>query len=81
MDELDDSLQDVLSTLEEIAHEQKPPEAWRNLSEATVEKFWQAWPGIRAWGEWMFQLIDGERGDKAAPVPPDAELDETGGGG
>ncbi|HWC31843.1 MAG TPA: hypothetical protein VG709_01790 [Actinomycetota bacterium] len=81
MDEVDDRLQDALATFEELAHETKPPEAWRNLSEPTVEKLWQAWPDIRAWGEWMFQLIDGERRDKATPVPPEAELDETGGGG
>jgi hypothetical protein len=44
-----------------------------------TEDFYRAWPQIRGWGEWLWQLIDGERGEKAAPEK-DPELDETGDG-
>jgi hypothetical protein len=35
------------------------------------------WPEIGAWGQWLWQLIDHERGDQAAPVD-DPDLDESG---
>jgi hypothetical protein len=81
MDDLEQSLQDALAALEEISAETKPPEAWRRFGDVTVERFWQTWPNIRAWGEWLYTLIDNERGDKAEPVPHDAEHDETGAAG
>lgn len=66
-------------SLETHAQETKAPETWRSLSDQTTEDFFRAWPQIRAWGEWLWQLIDNERGEKAAPVK-DPELDETGEG-
>lgn len=80
MDEIDESLQDSISALEEIAADVKPPEAWSRLDSVTVERFWQAWPNVRAWGEWLFTLADKERGEKAEPAAPDAEHEEIGGG-
>ena len=77
MDDVEDSLQDALAALEEISQDVKPPEAWRGFSEVTLEKFWQTGPQVRGWGEWMFQLIDAERGEKATPVG-DPDLDESG---
>jgi hypothetical protein len=66
-------------SLETHARETKAPETWRSLSDQTTEDFFRAWPQIRAWGEWLWQLIDNERGERAAPVQ-DPELDETGEG-
>ena len=80
MDELEETLNESVSGLQEVAATIKPPEAWRRFQDLTVEHFWQAWPEIRGWGEWMWQLIDAERGEKAAPVA-DPELDESGGAG
>jgi hypothetical protein len=73
------AFQDAILTLETHAQETKAPETWRSLSDQTTEDFFRAWPQIRAWGEWLWQLIDNERGEKAAPVS-DPELDETGEG-
>jgi hypothetical protein len=81
MDEVEESLQDSMAAIQEVAHSVKPPDAWRRFGDVTVESFWQSWPEIRAWGEWLWTLIDNERGEKATPVAPDAETDETGGGG
>jgi hypothetical protein len=80
MDEVEESLQDSIAALEEIAASVKPPDAWSGLSDVTAERFWQAWPNVRAWGEWLYTLIDKERGEKATPVEPDAEHEEIGGG-
>ncbi|MGH2691618.1 MAG: hypothetical protein ACRDHM_03855 [Actinomycetota bacterium] len=80
MDEVEESLQDSIAALEEIAAGVKPPEAWSQLGDVTVERFWQAWPNVRAWGEWLFTLIDKERGEKAEPVSPHDEHEEIGGG-
>jgi hypothetical protein len=80
MDEIEESLQDSIAALEEVAAGVKPPEAWSQLSEVTTERFWQAWPNVRAWGEWLFTLIEKERGDKAEPVSPHDEHEEIGGG-
>ncbi len=77
MDEVEESLQDALAGLEEVAHNVKPPEAWRRFGELTLEKFWQTWPDVRAWGEWMWRLIEHERGEHAAPET-DPDLDESG---
>jgi hypothetical protein len=73
------AFQESILSLETQARETKAPETWRNLSDQTTEDFFRAWPQIRAWGEWLWQLIDNERGEKAAPVQ-DPELDETGEG-
>ena len=81
MDDVEQSFQDALAALEEVSAETKPPDAWRDFSDMTSERFWQTWPQIRGWGEWLYTLIDNERGDKAEPVSPDAEHEETGGGG
>jgi hypothetical protein len=35
---------------------------------------------VRAWGEWLYTLIDKERGEKAEPVSPHDEHEEIGGG-
>lgn len=80
MDELDDKLHDAVAELEVVARSVKPPDAWRSFGDLTLEKFWQAWPEVRGWGQWMWQLIDAERGEKAAPVT-DPELDESGSSG
>jgi hypothetical protein len=77
MEELEDTLNDSISGLHEVAASVKPPEAWRRFGDLTVEQFWQNWPEIRAWGEWMWTLINNERADKAAPVS-DPDLDESG---
>ncbi len=81
MDEREESLQDALAALEEVAGEVKPPDAWRDFGDLTLERFWQSWPTVRAWGEWLWTLVDNERGDKATPVAPDAGDEEIGGGG
>jgi hypothetical protein len=81
MKEFEDKLHDAVADLEVVAQAGKPPEAWRAFGDQTLESFWQSWPGVRGWGEWLWTLIDNERGDKAAPVSPDAEHEETGGGG
>lgn len=81
MDETEETLQDSLAGLEEIAKTVKPPDAWRRFGDVTLERFWQSWPDVRAWGEWLFTLIEKERGEQAEPVPHDEEHDETGGGG
>jgi hypothetical protein len=70
---------EAIVSLETLAQETKAPETWRTLSDQAAEDFFRAWPQIRGWGEWLFQLIDNERGEKAAPVR-DPELDETGEG-
>ena len=70
---------EAILALETRAQETKAPETWRGLSDQATEDFFRAWPQIRAWGEWLWQLIDNERGEKAAPVQ-DPELDETGEG-
>jgi hypothetical protein len=80
VDDFEDTLNDSMAGLEEVAGQTKPPEAWRDLDDVTLERFWQTWPQVRAWGQWLWTLIDNERGDKAAPVVPDAE-EEIGGGG
>ena len=80
MDDLEETLNDSMAGLEEVAGQAKPPEAWRDLGDTTLERFWQTWPQVRAWGQWLWTLIDNERGDKATPVGPDAE-EEIGGGG
>jgi hypothetical protein len=77
MTEFEDTLNDSLAGLREVAASVKPPEAWRKFGDMTVEQFWQNWPEIRAWGEWMWTLINNERADKAAPVS-DPDLDESG---
>ncbi|HEX2030298.1 MAG TPA: hypothetical protein VHL78_02700 [Actinomycetota bacterium] len=80
MEELEETLNDSVSGLQEVAATVKPPEGWRRFQDVTIEQFWQSWPEIRAWGEWMWQLIDAERGEKATPVA-DPELDESGSAG
>ena len=80
MDDVEQTFQDALAGLEEVSSETKPPDAWRAFADVTVERFWQSWPTIRAWGEWLYTLVENERGEKAEPVPPDDEHEETGGG-
>jgi hypothetical protein len=70
---------EAILALETQAKETKAPEAWRRLSALATEDFLRAWPQIRAWGEWLWQLIEGERGERSEPVK-DPELDETGEG-
>jgi len=81
MDDVEQSFQDALAALEEVSAEVKPPDAWRDFGDVTVERFWQAWPNVRAWGEWLYTLVQNERGEQAAPVGDDDEHQETGGGG
>jgi hypothetical protein len=80
MDELEETLNESVTGLQEVASSIKPPEAWRSMGELSMEQFWQSWPEVRAWGEWLWQLVDKERGEKAAPVA-DPELDESGSAG
>lgn len=70
---------EAILALETRAQETKAPETWRSLSDQATEDFFRAWPEIRAWGQWLWQLIEAERGEKAEPVQ-DPELDETGDG-
>ena len=39
MDEVEESLQDSIAALEEIAAGVKPPEAWSQLGDVTIERF------------------------------------------
>jgi hypothetical protein len=71
---------DAVGSLEGLAGEIKPPEAWRAFGDQYLEDFWRAWPEVRAWAQWLWQLVDDERRDRAAPVT-DPEFDDTGGGG
>jgi hypothetical protein len=80
VEEFEDTLNDSIAGLHEVAASVKPPEAWRRFGDMTTEQFWQTWPEIRAWGEWLFTLIQNERAEKAAPVT-DPDLDESGGAG
>jgi hypothetical protein len=80
LNELEDTLNDSLAGLHEVVAAVKPPDAWRRFSDLTVEQFWQNWPEIRGWGEWMWTLINNEREEKAAPVS-DPDLDESGSSG
>lgn len=77
MDELEDTLNDSIAGLREVAASVKPPDAWRRFGDVSTEQFWQSWPEIRAWGEWLYTLINNERADKAAPAT-DADFDESG---
>ncbi len=81
MKEMEDKLGEAVADLEIVSQGLKAPDAWREFGDLTLEAFWQSWPGVRAWGEWLWTLIDDERGDRAAPVAPDAEDEETGGEG
>ncbi len=80
MDDIEETLNESVAALHEVAARAKPPEVWRSFGDVTLEQFWQSWPEIRAWGEWMWQLVDAERRDKAAPVT-DPDLDESGSAG
>ncbi len=75
----EETFHDAVLALELLSQEEKAPEAWRKVGEQTLEDFWRAWPGIRAWGEWLYTLVDGERAERASSVT-DPELDETGEG-
>jgi hypothetical protein len=77
-DDLEDRFHDAVSALALVSQEMKSPDAWRAFGDVTLEEFWQTWPSIRGWGEWLWRLVDGERGEKAVPVAEDEEL---GGGG
>jgi hypothetical protein len=79
-DRMEERLHDAISELEMVAHSIKPPEAWREFGELTTEQFYRVWPDVGAWGQWLWQLIDHERGDKAAPID-DSDLDESGSAG
>ncbi len=81
MKEHEDRVHDAVASLDMVSQEIKPPDAWREFGDLSLEAFWQSWPSVRAWGEWLWTLIDNERGGKAAPVAPDAEDEELGGGG
>lgn len=78
--EFEDRFHEAVTSLEEIAGEVKPPDAWDGFGPVALEEFWQAWPSIRGWGEWLWRLVDAERGEKAAPED-DSPYDETGGSG
>ena len=80
MDEVEESLHDSIAAIEEVAANVKPPEAWTRFGDLTLEKFWQSWPDIRAWGEWLYTLIEKERGEKAEQVSPHDDHREIGGG-
>jgi hypothetical protein len=70
---------EAVLVLEQMAQEEKAPNAWRSLGETTVEDFWRAWPEVRGWGQWLWQLVDAERAEHAEP---DDRADvETGEGG
>lgn len=77
---LEERLHDAVAELDILVHGIKAADAWREFGEVTQEEFWRLWPDIRGWGEWVWQLIENERKEKAAPVT-DPELDETGEGG
>lgn len=79
-EDLEERFHDAISALEVVSQEMKSPEAWREFGDLTQEEFWRTWPGIRGWGEWLWRLVDAERGIKAVPVD-DADHDELGGGG
>ena len=61
------SFHEAILALESLAKEEKAPDAWRAMGETTVEDFWRAWPEIRGWGQWLWQLVDGERAEHAKP--------------
>jgi hypothetical protein len=71
--------QEAVGSLETLAGEIKPPEAWRAFGDQHLEDFWRAWPEVRAWAQWLWQLVDDERREHAAQVS-DPDLDESGGG-
>jgi hypothetical protein len=81
-EELNERLQEAMAAFQQVVSEAKPAEMWRGMDELTVEQFWQSWPEARAWGEFLYQLIAKERGEKATPAKDqDEEYDEIGGGG
>lgn len=81
-EELNERLQEAMAAFQLVVGETKPAEMWRGMDEVTVEQFWQSWPEVRAWGEFLYQLIAKERGEKATPAAEaDSEYDELGGPG
>ena len=79
--EIEEQFHDAIAKLEVVTHELKPPDAWREFDPVAVEDFWRAWPDIRAWGQWLWELVDKERGEKAVPVGQDPDdYEEIGGG-
>ncbi|MGH2739490.1 MAG: hypothetical protein ACRDH6_03260 [Actinomycetota bacterium] len=78
--ELEEKLQEAVADLKVVAAGLKPGGAWRDFQELTIEEFWQSWPEIRAWGEFLYQLISKERDEKAEPATG-SEYDELGGPG
>jgi len=79
--EMEEQFHDAIAKLEIVTQEGKPPDAWREFDHVALEDFWRAWPDIRGWGEWLWQLVDKERGEKAAPLSQeDSDYEEIGGG-
>ncbi|HVM11560.1 MAG TPA: hypothetical protein VM638_03665 [Actinomycetota bacterium] len=67
-DDMDEQrFHDAILALEQATREEKAPEAWRAIGETAIEDFWRAWPEIRAWGQWLWQLVDAERAEQAEP--------------
>jgi hypothetical protein len=79
-EDLEDRFHEAIAALEVVSHEMKSPDAWREFGDLTLEEFWRNWPGIRGWGEWLWRLVDNERGEKATPAG-ESDHDELGGGG
>lgn len=79
--ELEERFHEAVAALEVVTQEQKAPDAWRDFDHVALEDFWRAWPEIRAWCQWLYQLVDNERGDKAAPASDDSPYEEIGGSG
>lgn len=79
-EELEEQFHDAVAALEVVSHEIKPPDAWGEFDDLTLEEFWRAWPQIRGWGEWLWRLIEADRGEKAAPEAEDSPYEEIGGG-
>ena len=77
----EDRFHEAIAALEEVSGEVKPPQAWDDFGPVPLEEFWQSWPQVRAWGEWLWRLVDADRGERAAPASDDSPYEETGGSG
>lgn len=79
--DFEERFHEAVTALDEVTGEVKPPQAWDTFGQMPLEEFWQSWPQIRAWGEWLWRLVDAERGEKAAPASDDSPYEEIGGSG
>ncbi len=79
-EDLEEQFHDAVTSMDVVSHEMKPPEAWDVFGEVTLEDFWRTWPQLRGWAEWLWRLIDAERGEKATPAE-ESPHEEIGGSG